>query len=270
MPVTFSSGSFGGTLSSDPNKREEEQVRAKADLNKLENKIAANELKKGSKAVRDELNRLEGMGIATFGKGLRGMFDVAGSGDKPYTRSQLGRLRGALYDPSQRDFSQGSQVAGQELTAPDYEDYLAGRENRYKDSAFAKGIATLGSMFNPAGLATGVLSAARAYGGKYLPDFLKEQGLPYANLLQYAPSPDISNQFAGIASLPVNQDGSRPTNDVRGVMVVDDFGKDFGKDFQLASNQVDFKPAIQKTAYDTINSRRMYPNLNYPIFNTLA
>jgi len=270
MPATISGGSFGGSLSSDPNKREDQQKVAGARLRKLQNEIDSGIRKKGSKEVREILNELEKKGIATFGTGLRGMFDVAGSGDKPYTRSQLGRLRGALYDPSQRDFSQGSQVAGQELTADDYKDYLAGREDRYKDSAFAKGIATLGSMFNPAGLATGALSAARAYGGKYLPDFLKEQGLSYANLLQYAPSPDISNQFAGIASLPVNQDGSRPTNDVRGGMVVDDFGKDFGKDFQLASNQVDFKPTIQQTAYGTINSQQMYPGLNYPTLNTLA
>ena len=139
MPVTFSSGSFGGTLSSDPNKREDQQKVAGAQLRKLQNEIDSGIRTKGSKEVREILNELEKKGIATFGKGLRGMFDVAGSGDKPYTRSQLGRLRGALYDPSQRDFSQGSQVAGQELTAPDYEDYLAGRENRYKDSAFAKG-----------------------------------------------------------------------------------------------------------------------------------
>ena len=253
MPVTISGGSFGSTLSSRPDTRSDQQAIAKADLNKLKNQIAANELKKGSKAVRDELNRLEKMGIATFGTGLRGMFDVAGSGDKPYTRSQISRLRGALYDPSQRDFSQESQVAGQELTADDYEDYLAGREDRYKDSAFAKGIATLANIFNPASLATGALSAARTYGGKYLPEFLKEQRVPYANLLKYAPRPDISNQFAGIASLPLNVSQQPPSSVIPIAPLMDSF--------QTASNEFQPKPAIVQTKYDLVNKPVLYPTL---------
>ena len=245
MPVTFSSGEFGSKLSSDPVRKETQQKIAGARLRKLQNEIDSGIRTKGSKKVREILNELEKKGIATFGKGLRGFADVAGSGDKPYTRSQLGRLRGALYDPSQRDFDEaGTQVAGQELSAPDYEDYLAGRERLYEGSAFAQAVGGIGNFLNPAGLATGALSAARAYGEKYLPDFLKEQGLSYANLLHYMPRPDISSQFAGIASLPVNQ--TNPS----GLGMVSEI-PNLGENFQLASNQVGFKPTIQQTAYDT-------------------
>ena len=264
MPVTFSSGEFGSKLSSHPFQREVLKNKAKEDLAVLMDQVDTGELKTGSKAIHEKLNELEKMGIATFGKGLRGFADVAGGGDKAYTRSQLGRLRGALYDPSQRDFDEaGTQVAGQELSAPDYEDYLAGRERLYEGSAFAQAVGGIGNFLNPAGLATGALSAARAYGEKYLPDFLKEQGLSYANLLHYMPRPDISSQFAGIASLPVNQ--TNPS----GLGMVSEI-PNLGENFQLASNQVGFKPTIQQTAYDTINSQRMYPNLNYPTLNTLA
>ena len=114
MPAVISGGRFGSNLSSDPNRREAEQKEAGAKFRQIQDQIDAGTLKRGSKAVREKLNELEKMGIATFGKGLRGFADVAGSGDKAYTRSQLGRLRGALYDPSQRDFDEvGTQVKGQ-------------------------------------------------------------------------------------------------------------------------------------------------------------
>ena len=87
MPVTISGGSFGSRLSSNPDTRDDQKAIAKADLNRLKNQVASGELKRGSKAVREKLNELEKMGIATFGTGLRGFADVAGSGDKAYTRS---------------------------------------------------------------------------------------------------------------------------------------------------------------------------------------
>ena len=260
MPVTISGGSFGSTLSSNPDTRDDQRAIAKADFNKLKNQIDAKELKRGSKAVREELNRLEKMGIATFGTGLRGIFDVAGSGDKPYTRQQYQRLVTALHDPSQRDFDQDTiypnefAATQQKLTAADYEDYIKGREERLKDTLLGKGIATLGSMFNPIG--TGI-TTAQEYLGEYLP-FLQATRPKYYGMLQ--PGLRQQNQqvvpttmLAGIGSLPMN---NVETIDPKTIM----------ENFQLKPNEVTFDNPVVAGS-DIINSGELYPVLNYPTLN---
>ena len=255
MPAVISGGRFGSNLSSDPNRREAEQKEAGAKFRQIQDQIDAGTLKRGSKAVREKLNELEKMGIATFGKGLRGFADVAGSGDKAYTRSQLGRLRGALYDPSQRDFDEvGTQVKGQELSQADYEDYIKGREERLKDTLLGKGIATLAGMFNPIG--TGI-KTAQDYLGEYLP-FLQATRPEYYGLLQ--PGLRQQNQqvlpatmLAGIGSLPMS---NVETIDPKTIM----------ENFQLKPNEVIFDDPVVAGS-DIINSGELYPVLNYPTLN---
>ena len=255
MPVTISGGSFGSRLSSNPDTRDAQKDLAQAQLNKIRDQVDAGTLKRGSKAVREKLNELEKMGIATFGTGLRGFADVAGSGGKAYTRSQLGRLRGALYDPSQRDFDEaGTQVAGQELSQADYEDYIKGRDERLKDTLLGKGIATLAGMFNPIG--TGI-KTAQEYLGEYLP-FLQATRPEYYGLLQ--PGLRQQNQqvlpatmLAGIGSLPMN---NVETIDPKTIM----------ENFQLKPNEVTFDDPVVAGS-DIINSGELYPVLNYPTLN---
>ena len=255
MPVTISGGSFGSRLSSNPDTRDAQKDLAQAQLNKIRDQVDAGTLKRGSKAVREKLNELEKMGIATFGTGLRGFADVAGSGGKAYTRSQLGRLRGALYDPSQRDFNEaGTQVAGQELSQADYEDYIKGRDERLKDTLLGKGIATLAGMFNPIG--TGI-KTAQEYLGEYLP-FLQATRPEYYGLLQ--PGLRQQNQqvlpatmLAGIGSLPMN---NVETIDPKTIM----------ENFQLKPNEVTFDDPVVAGS-DIINSGELYPVLNYPTLN---
>ena len=254
MPVTISGGSFGSRLSSNPDTRDDQKAIAKADLNRLKNQVASGELKRGSKAVREKLNELEKMGIATFGTGLRGFADVAGSGDKAYTRSQLGRLRGALYDPSQRDFNEaGTQVAGQELSQSDYEDYIKGRDARLKDTLLGKGIGALQGMFNPVGSA---LQGAQTYLSGILP-FLQRTNPEYYGLLQKGLAPQNDQQIpitlAGIGSLPVNQ--AQPV-DASALL----------SDFALKPQQVTFQNPVVAGS-DIINSSELYPVLNYPTLN---
>jgi len=259
MPAIISGGSFGSTLSSNPDTRDDQRAIAKADLNKLKNQIAANELKKGSKGVREELNRLEKMGIATFGTGLRGRFDVAGGGDKSYTRSQLGRLRGALYDPSQRDFDEaGTQVAGQELSATDYENYLKGRDARLKDTWLGKGIAGLGQIFNPLG---STVKGAQDFLSPYL-KFLQQENPDYHSLLQQGGPQNrnnLQNRYAGIHSLQVPQ--SMAPNVKLPIAPL--------SGFQLASNTVNYENPVVN-ASDIIKSNQLYPMLNHPTFNTFS
>ena len=254
MPAVISGGRFGSRLSSDPNRREAQQKEAGAKFRQIQDQIDAGTLKRGSKAVREKLNELEKMGIATFGKGLRGFADVAGSGDKAYTRSQLGRLRGALYDPSQRDFDEETQVAGQRLSQADYEDYVKGREERLKDTLLGKGIATLAGMFNPIG--TGI-KTAQDYLGEYLP-FLQATRPEYYGLLQ--PGLRQQNQqvlpatmLAGIGSLPMS---NVETIDPKTIM----------ENFQLKPNEVTFDNPVVAGS-DIINSGELYPVLNYPTLN---
>jgi hypothetical protein len=254
MPVTISGGSFGSRLSSNPDTRDDQKAIAKADLNRLKNQVASGELKRGSKAVREKLNELEKMGIATFGTGLRGFADVAGSGDKAYTRSQLGRLRGALYDPSQRDFNEaGTQVAGQELSQADYEDYIKGRDERLKDTLLGKGIGALQGMFNPFGSA---LQGAQTYLSGILP-FLQRTNPEYYSYLQKGLAPQNDQQMpitlAGIESLPVNQ--AQPV-DASALM----------SGFALKPQQVTFQNPVVAGS-DIINSSELYPVLNYPTLN---
>ena len=261
MPVTISGGKFGSTLSSDPDTRDDQTAIAKADLNKLKNQIAAGELKKGSKDVMKELNRLEKMGIATFGTGLRGL-DTAGSGDKPYTRQQYQRLVNALYDPSQRNFDQDTiypnefAATQQKLTAADYENFLKGRDARLKDTLLGKGIGALQGMFNPIGSG---IKAAQDYLGGIMP-FLQRQNPTYYSYLQKGLAPQNDQQIplmlAGIGSLPVNQ-----TEPVDSSTVMSDFA--------LTPNEVAFNnPTVAGS--DIINSNQLYPMLNYPTFNTLT
>ena len=253
MPVTISGGSFGSKLSSNPDTRDDQKAIAKADLNRLKNQVASGELKRGSKAVREKLNELEKMGIATFGTGLRGFADVAGSGGKAYTRSQLGRLRGALYDPSQRDFDEETQVAGQELSQADYEDYIKGREERFKDTLLGKGIGALQGMFNPVGSA---LQGAQTYLSGILP-FLQRTNPEYFSYLQKGLAPQNDQQMpitlAGIESLPVNQ--TQPV-DASALM----------SGFALKPQQVTFQNPVVAGS-DIINSGELYPVLNYPTLN---
>ena len=254
MPVTISGGSFGSRLSSNPDTRDDQKAIAKADLNRLKNQVASGELKRGSKAVREKLNELEKMGIATFGTGLRGFADVAGSGDKAYTRSQLGRLRGALYDPSQRDFNEaGTQVAGQELSQADYEDYIKGRDARLKDTLLGKGIGALQGMFNPAG---SLLEGAQTYLSGILP-FLQRTNPEYYSYLQKGLAPQNDQQIpitlAAIGSLPVDQ--AQPV-DASALM----------SGFALKPQQVTFQNPVVAGS-DIINSSELYPVLNYPTLN---
>ena len=263
MPVTISGGSFGSKLSSDPIRKQTQQKIAGARLRKLQNEIDSGIRTKGSKEVREILNELEKKGIATFGTGLRGMFDVAGSGDKPYTRSQLGRLRGALYDPSQRDFNEaGTQVAGQELSQADYENYIKGRDERLKDTFLGKGIATLANMFNPVGSA---IKGAQNFLSPHF-KFLQQEKPEYFSLLQpgVAPQNEENNQnmYAGILGLPVRQNLSSGTGNVP----IDPLSG-----FQLASNPVNYEnPVVASNASDIINSNQLFPSLNYPTFNTFS
>ena len=253
MPAVISGGRFGSRLSSNPDTRDDQKAIAKADLNRLKNQVASGELKRGSKAVREKLNELEKMGIATFGTGLRGFADVAGSGDKAYTRSQLGRLRGALYDPSQRDFDEETQVAGQRLSQADYEDYIKGRDERLKDTLLGKGIATLQGMFNPVGSA---LQGAQTYLSGILP-FLQRTNPEYLSYLQKGLAPQNDQQMpitlAGIESLPVDQ--TQPV-DASALM----------SGFALKPQQVTFQNPIVAGS-DIINSGELYPVLNYPTLN---
>ena len=253
MPAVISGGSFGSKLSSNPDTRDDQKAIAKADLNRLKNQVASGELKRGSKAVREKLNELEKMGIATFGTGLRGFADVAGSGDKAHTRSQLGRLRGALYDPSQRDFDEETQVAGQRLSQADYEDYIKGRDERLKDTLLGKGIATLQGMFNPVGSA---LQGAQTYLSGIMP-FLQRTNPEYYSYLQKGLAPQNDQQMpitlAGIESLPVNQ--TQPV-DASALM----------SGFALKPQQVTFQNPVVAGS-DIINSDRLYPVLNYPTLN---
>ena len=254
MPAVISGGRFGSNLSSDPDKKENQQAIAKADLNRLKNQVASGEFKRGSKAVREKLNELEKMGIATFGTGLRGFADVAGSGGKAYTRSQLGRLRGALYDPSQRDFNEAeTQVDGQELSQADYEDYIKGRDERLKDTLLGKGIGALQGVFNPFGSA---LKGAQTYLSGILP-FLQRTNPEYFSYLQKGLAPQNDQQMpitlAGIESLPVDQ--TQPV-DASALM----------SGFALKPQQVTFQNPVVAGS-DIINSDRLYPVLNYPTLN---
>lgn len=254
MPAVISGGRFGSRLSSDPNRREAQQKEAGAKFRQIQDQIDAGTLKRGSKAVREKLNELEKMGIATFGKGLRGFADVAGSGDKAYTRSQLGRLRGALYDPSQRDFNEaGTQVVGQELSQADYENYIKGRDERLKDTLLGKGIGALQGMFNPFGSA---LQGAQTYLSGILP-FLQRTNPEYYSYLQKGLAPQNDQQMpitlAGIESLPVNQ--TQPV-DASALM----------SGFALKPQQVTFQNPVVAGS-DIINSGELYPVLNYPTLN---
>ena len=253
MPAVISGGRFGSRLSSDSDTRDDQKAIAKADLNRLKNQVASGELKRGSKAVREKLNELEKMGIATFGTGLRGFADVAGSGDKAYTRSQLGRLRGALYDPSQRDFDEETQVAGQRLSQADYADYIKGRDARLKDTLLGKGVAALQGMFNPGGSA---LQGAQTYLSGILP-FLQRTNPEYYGLLQKGLAPQNDQQIpitlAGIGSLPVNQTQPVATSSLL-------------SGFDLKPQQVTFQNPVVAGS-DIINSDRLYPVLNYPTLN---
>ena len=254
MPAVISGGRFGSNLSSDPNKRDAQKDLAQAQLNKIRDQVDAGTLKRGSKAVREKLNELEKMGIATFGTGLRGFADVAGSGGKAYTRSQLGRLRGALYDPSQRDFDEvGTQVKGQELSQADYEDYIKGREERLKDTLLGKGVAALQGMFNPVGSA---LQGAQTYLSGIMP-FLQRTNPEYYGLLQKGLAPQNDQQIpitlAGIGSLPVNQTQPVATSSLL-------------SGFDLKPQQVTFQNPVVAGS-DIINSSELYPMLNYPTLN---
>ena len=253
MPAVISGGRFGSNLSSDPNKRDAQKDLAQAQLNKIRDQVDAGTLKRGSKAVREKLNELEKMGIATFGTGLRGFADVAGSGGKAYTRSQLGRLRGALYDPSQRDFDEETQVAGQRLSQADYEDYIKGRDARLKDTLLGKGIGALQGMFNPFGSA---LQGAQTYLSGILP-FLQRTNPEYYSLLQKGLAPQNDQQIpitlAGIGSLPVDQ--AQPV-DASALL----------SDFAFKPQQVTFQNPVVAGS-DIINSDRLYPVLNYPTLN---
>ena len=257
MPAIFSSGEFGSKLSSDPVKRDIERNKLKYALNRIRDQVDTGELKTGSKAIHEKLNELEKMGIATFGTGLRGRSDVAGGGDKSYTRSQLGRLRGALYDPSQRDFDEaGTQVAGQELSATDYENYLKGREERFRDTLLGKGIATLGGMFNPLGLA---VKGAQDFLSPYL-KFLQQEKPDYYGLLQQEVPQNrnnLQNRYAGILGLQVPQNMASLNNNVPAGAL---------SGFQLASNPVNHENPVVN-ASNIINSNQLYPmlNYNYPI-----
>jgi hypothetical protein len=254
MPAVISGGRFGSNLSSDPNKRDAQKDLAQAQLNKIRDQVDAGTLKRGSKAVREKLNELEKMGIATFGTGLRGFADVAGSGGKAYTRSQLGRLRGALYDPSQRDFDEvGTQVKGQELSQADYADYIKGREERLKNTLLGKGVAALQGMFNPVGSA---LQGAQTYLSGIMP-FLQRTNPEYYGLLQKGLAPQNDQQIpitlAGIGSLPVNQTQPIDTSSLL-------------SDFALKPQQVNFQNPVVAGS-DIINSSELYPMLNYPTLN---
>ena len=145
MPVTISGGKFGSTLSSDPDAQKTQVNQAKKDLDDLQRQIAAGELRKGSKDVMKELNRLEKMGIATFGTGLRGL-DTAGSGDKPYTRQQYQRLINALYDPSQRDFDQDTIYPNEFAANPAYYSYLQKGLAPQNDQQIPLMLAGIGSL----------------------------------------------------------------------------------------------------------------------------
>ena len=261
MPVTISGGSFGSNLSSDPDKKENQQALAKAKLNKIKDQVDAGTLKRGSKSIMQQLNELEKLGVATFGQGLRG-FDKAGGADKPYTRQQYQRLVNALYDPSQRDFDQDTiypnefAATQQKLTAADYEDYLKGRDARLKDTLLGKGIGALQGMFNPIGSG---IKAAQDYLGGIMP-FLQRQNPTYYSYLQKGLAPQNDQQIplmlAGIGSLPVNE-----TEPVDSSTVMSDFA--------LTPNEVAFNnPTVAGS--DIINSNQLYPMLNYPTFNTLT
>jgi len=264
MPVTISGGSFGSNLTSDPDAQKTQVNQAKKDLDDLQRQIAAGELRKGSKDVMEELNRLEKMGIATFGTGLRGL-DTAGSGDKPYTRQQYQRLVNALYDPSQRNFDQDTiypnqfAASQQKLTAADYEDYLKGRDARLKDTWLGKGIAALGGIFNPLG---STVKGAQDFLSPYL-KFLQQENPDYYGLLQQGvPQNNLQNRYAGILGLQVPQNMTPLNNNVPAGAL---------SGFQLASNPVNYKnPVVASNASDVINSNQLFPRLNYPTFNTLA
>jgi len=267
MPVTISGGSFGSNLTSDPDAQKTQVNQAKKDLDDLQRQIAAGELRKGSKDVMEELNRLEKMGIATFGTGLRGL-DTAGSGDKPYTRQQYQRLVNALYDPSQRNFDQDTiypnqfAASQQKLTSADYEDYLKGRDARLKDTWLGKGIGYLQGVVNPFGSG---IKAAQDFLGGIMPS-LQRKNPEYFSYLQKGLAPqnenNLENRYAGILGLQVPQNMTPLNNNVPAGAL---------SGFQLASNPVNYKnPVVASNASDVINSNQLFPRLNYPTFNTLA
>jgi hypothetical protein len=163
-------------------------------------------------------------------------------------------LRGALYDPSQRDFNEaGTQVAGQELSQADYEDYIKGRDERLKDTLLGKGIGALQGMFNPFGSA---LQGAQTYLSGILP-FLQRTNPEYFSYLQKGLAPQNDQQMpitlAGIESLPVNQ--TQPV-DASALM----------SGFALKPQQVTFQNPVVAGS-DIINSSELYPVLNYPTLN---
>ena len=84
----------------------------------------------GQRPDRAQLNQLEQLGANTFGTGMRGRFDYAGSGQQPISRSQVGQFRNTFNDPSLQVFDRKTGMNPIGLGIGDYANYYQGREDR--------------------------------------------------------------------------------------------------------------------------------------------
>jgi len=84
----------------------------------------------GQRPDMAQLNQLEQLGANTFGTGMRGRFDYAGSGQQPISRSQVGQFRNTFNDPSLQVFDRKTGMNPIGLGIGDYANYYQGREDR--------------------------------------------------------------------------------------------------------------------------------------------
>ena len=155
MPVTF-----GGQVSTDPNtgkatvappdrRLTPPEIMAQAAAQRQFADLQKDFQQSGNRPDMAQLNQLERSGANTFGTGMRGRFDVTGSGEQPYSRSQVGQLRNTLNDPSLQTFDRNTGMNPLGLGVGAFSDYFQGRENRLGATPMgqvATGIANAGNF----------------------------------------------------------------------------------------------------------------------------
>jgi hypothetical protein len=174
MPVTF-----GGEISTNPQTgkatiSDKYPVQPKSPQEIMQEKAAQQQFAElqqqfqqtGNRPEHSQLNKLEQQGAKTFGTGMRGAFDYAGSGQQPYSRSDVSALRNTFNDPSLQVFDRNTGQNPLGLGVGQFANYYQGREGRLAETP-------MGKIFG--GAANVANTALNASPISYLTRFLPEQ-----------------------------------------------------------------------------------------------
>ena len=101
---TFSGNFTNKDLRDDPTVSTQQQSMRKQQAQQQVANLQKQFQETGQRPDRAQLNQLEQLGANTFGTGMRGRFDYAGSGQQPISRSQVGQFRNTFNHPSLQVF----------------------------------------------------------------------------------------------------------------------------------------------------------------------